>query len=338
VEDTGQTWGIVLAGGSGTRLSGLTTDADGTVIPKQFCSLGGGESLLRDTLRRLGEVVDLRRILVVVSAAHRRWWEAELDDLPPGNVIVQPCNRGTACGVLLPLMTILNSDARARVLVTPSDHHVTDEEALQWSLMEALAHVSARPALLVLLGIEPDHADTSYGWVTAELEGEDPIRPVISFVEKPDEPGARRLLESGALWSSFIFAATAESLLERFRQTLPWLVDRFSLTALHRHQGDGRVDLSSLYESLPSIDFSASVLERAGHLLHVLAVPPCGWTDLGTPARVAECLRGAPCPIPGAACADAPPAPRPGRSRRLLPPIDLASALDAPHRVHPAEH
>ena len=36
---SGQTWAIVLAGGSGTRLSCLTADADGEAVPKQFCSL-----------------------------------------------------------------------------------------------------------------------------------------------------------------------------------------------------------------------------------------------------------------------------------------------------------
>jgi len=40
----------VLAAGEGARLRTLTTDASGTAIPKQFCSLHGGTSLLLDTL------------------------------------------------------------------------------------------------------------------------------------------------------------------------------------------------------------------------------------------------------------------------------------------------
>ena len=35
---------------------------------------------------------------------------------------------------------------------------------------------------------------------------------------------------------------------------------------------------------------SRDVLEGSEDFLRVQLVPPCGWTDLGTPRRVAECL------------------------------------------------
>jgi mannose-1-phosphate guanylyltransferase len=48
---------------------------------------------------------------------------------------------------------------------------------------------------------------------------------------------------------------------------------------------------SDLYGRLPELDFSRHVLEGAEQSLRVLPVPPCGWSDLGTPKRVAEALR-----------------------------------------------
>jgi hypothetical protein len=48
---------------------------------------------------------------------------------------------------------------------------------------------------------------------------------------------------------------------------------------------------SDLYGKLPELDFSRHVLEGAEQSLRVLPVPPCGWSDLGTPKRVAEALR-----------------------------------------------
>jgi hypothetical protein len=47
-------------------------------------------------------------------------------------------------------------------------------------------------------------------------------------------------------------------------------------------------DLREAYEALPSSDFSRDVLEVGIERLSVLAVPSCGWSDLGTPERVAE--------------------------------------------------
>ena len=292
----GARWGVVLAGGSGRRLSSLTADATGTVIPKQFCSVFEGPSLLTTTIRRMRAVVDLSRILVVVAAAHRRWWEPELADIPPENVLVQPCDRGTACGVLLPLTSVLYRDPDARVVVAPSDHYVRDEATLRASLLEAVAHVDDRPHELVLLGMEPDRPDTEYGWITPSNDLTGAVRVVTSFVEKPDERRAHQLMLSGALWSSFTFVATGETLIDHFRRTLPWLVDRFS-SALEFVSWDRHHHvLLRLYDHLPTVDFSRRVLQLLNKRLHVLAVPRCGWTDLGTPQRLLECISdGAPC-------------------------------------------
>jgi hypothetical protein len=46
-----------------------------------------------------------------------------------------------------------------------------------------------------------------------------------------------------------------------------------------------------LYDHLPTLDFSRDIVEGQEANLQVLAVPPCGWSDLGTPKRVAETLR-----------------------------------------------
>jgi len=61
-------WAIVLAGGEGSRLHGLTADASGVAVPKQYCSLTGGQSLLIDTVQRAASVVEPNHICVVVAA------------------------------------------------------------------------------------------------------------------------------------------------------------------------------------------------------------------------------------------------------------------------------
>ena len=52
-----------------------------------------------------------------------------------------------------------------------------------------------------------------------------------------------------------------------------------------------RSALTELYERLPATDFSRDVIEGAEQLLRVVRAPVCGWSDLGTPNRVAELLR-----------------------------------------------
>ena len=78
------TWAVVLAGGEGRRLQGLTTTANGTVIPKQYCSLLSGPSLLQEALRRAQAIAPPERICAVVADQHRRWWSQQTQSLPPG--------------------------------------------------------------------------------------------------------------------------------------------------------------------------------------------------------------------------------------------------------------
>lgn len=54
----GNTWAIVLAAGDGHRLQCLTTTAAGVSVPKQFCSLQGGRSLLHCALQRAAMVAE----------------------------------------------------------------------------------------------------------------------------------------------------------------------------------------------------------------------------------------------------------------------------------------
>lgn len=285
------TWGIVLAAGEGRRLHSLTRDDRGRVVPKQFCSFLGSRSLLRSAIERLASVVDRRRIMVVVAATHHRWWQRELGDLEPENIVVQPVNRGTACGVLMPLTQIFSRDPDARVVVAPSDHFVEDEAAYAASLRKAVAGVAIQPDHLIVLGIQPDHPSPDYGWILGAQPGEAVVQLVESFVEKPQPELAAHLMASGALWNSFNFVASAAGLTAHFKRTLAWLAECFELLI----SGDllnRRHDLMPrFYARLPHVDFSSRVFQRSAGRFHVLPVPPCGWADLGTPERVTECAR-----------------------------------------------
>jgi hypothetical protein len=42
---------------------------------------------------------------------------------------------------------------------------------------------------------------------------------------------------------------------------------------------------------MPDLDFSRDLLEGRESSLCVMRVPPCGWSDLGTPHRVGETVR-----------------------------------------------
>lgn len=277
-----KSWAIVLAGGAGTRLSRLTTQG-GISTPKQYCSLRGGRSLMGDAIARAARIVPRKRIVVIVAEEHRAFWTPELAGFPAQNVVVQPRNRGTAAGVLLPLLTILDRDPGARVAVIPSDHFVEREEVLEASVRIALSSLEEFQGGLTLLGITPESPEPGYGWIVPAAS-ERLLRPIARFVEKPEVEAARGLMSQGAVWNSFLMAGEAADLVRRFERDLPQLAQY--MRAAFRDE----TRLRTLYETLDSEDFSRSLLQGREADLRLLVVPPCGWTDLGTPDRVQACL------------------------------------------------
>ena len=90
-------------------------------MPKQFCRMLGGRSLLELTIERARGFTSLNRVLVVVNNDHKRFSEGQLDALPPANVISQPCNRDTGPGILFALQNLERRDPGAIVAMMPSD-------------------------------------------------------------------------------------------------------------------------------------------------------------------------------------------------------------------------
>jgi len=282
------TWAIVLAGGEGTRLRSLTTDARGRSKPKQYCSLFGGSTLLEDALRRGRAIAGEANLCAIVADHHAEWSNAALASVAPANIITQPRNRGTANGVLLSLLSILARDPLARLLFLPADHFVEDEARLATAVGAALADLEGAPGELALIGIEPDEPDPELGYIVPG-DMTQRGRRVARFVEKPSRRVAADLLAQGAVWNSFIFAAAGTALLGMFRERMPVTVDSMETALARALAPDGDAEsLDDLYAHLPEADFSRAILADAVPQLRVVTAKACGWSDLGTPRRIGE--------------------------------------------------
>jgi mannose-1-phosphate guanylyltransferase len=286
--DAGHNWALVLAAGEGARLQALTMTASGVAIPKQFCSMGGSESLLHAALQRAQSVAPAQRTSTILAEHHRRWWQGLPLGIPPQNVIVQPRNRGTANGILLPLLQIVHRDPQATLLVLPSDHYVRNEDVLATSLRHAMVQLDEHREHIILLGLTPEEADPDLGYIVSDGDSTFRARDVAEFVEKPNVATARALIARGGLWNSFIFAADAQALVRLFEARCPAIVAQMQRIVAEERPDTRDAHLAELYEHLPTLDFSRDILQRSPSALRVLKVPACGWNDLGTPRRVVE--------------------------------------------------
>jgi mannose-1-phosphate guanylyltransferase len=281
---------MILAGGDGTRLKPLTRLIAGDERPKQFCAFLGQEPLLLRTLARAGLAATPEQTLAVLTRVHERFYAPLLAGTPPGALVVQPGNRGTAPAILYGLHRIAAAAPLAPVVILPSDHYVSDDAAFMRHVDLALAAVALRPDLVVLLGIQPQSAETEYGWIEPADEIVAPVKRIRRFWEKPDLPTARALLDRGCLWNSFVIVGGAPALLALVRRTQPGLAAAFAtLVPAIGGAAEARV-AEVLYRGLEPLGFSEGILAAGMPSLAVLPVAGVEWSDWGRPARVLSTL------------------------------------------------
>ncbi|HSQ60778.1 MAG TPA: sugar phosphate nucleotidyltransferase [Acidobacteriota bacterium] len=274
-------WVVILAGGEGMRVRALTRAPDGEPVPKQFCVLQSGESLFRRALARALALTHESRVVPVVSAEHRRWWERDLRGIDPFIVVAQQEPRGTAHAILAALVAIARRDPEAVALVIPSDNMIDDEGRFHEAAVRLCVEAWANPERVILLGVVPERADPEYGWIVPDAPPDRGTRRVLAFVEKPGGVEAEALRRQGALVSTFVTAVTVRTALSLFRLCLPDLVGEF--------RGEAPEPEAST-RATRSWDFSHDFLAHTTSWQRVMGVESCGWCDLGTPERLRRWL------------------------------------------------
>lgn len=294
-------WAIVLAGGEGTRLAPLTTALYGRPVPKQFAAVAGTGSLLAQTLERLAQLVPRERTIVIATLGHEEHAKRELASFPGTRLVLQPCNRDTAAGILVGLSYVTACAPEARILVVPSDHYVRDTDRFARAISETTQQWYDSKIVLTLLGVRSETAEVEYGWIVPGLQVRSDVSPgarhvhtVERFVEKPPLEVARALQQSGALWNTLVVAGLARNWWSVFEEQLPNETSAFRRYLDELGTAAEPRFLSQVYAEIPSINFSRRVLERIPERLSVVACEDVGWSDLGTPRRVFDALGQSP--------------------------------------------
>lgn len=270
---------VILCGGSGTRLWPLSREQR----PKQFLSLVGEESLLRQTLRR---AVTLTGCLPaeVVTVTLRGFADAVRDEMEStlsgaaSHVIAEPVARNTAAAVIYAALLVKKQYGADRpVWVIPSDHFIGRQAILGEALEQAVQ--AAQQGNLVTFGIQPTRPDTGYGYIRFTPGSGGAVVPAQGFFEKPDLDTARSYLESGKfLWNSGMFVFTPAGVLQEATRLVPEL-----LAAVEVAQTSGKNPLTpgeEAYRRIPEISFDKAIMEKSERVM----VVPCdpAWSDIGS--------------------------------------------------------
>lgn len=274
-----------MAGGSGTRF----WPASRRDRPKQFLTLFGDRSLIQLAWERSRAIAEPSQCWVVTGASHADLVREQLPDLPPENLLIEPCPRNTAPCIGLAAVRLRQSDQDAVMAVLPSDQLITPAEQFAATVRAAADVIRERPEALVLFGIRPSYPATGFGYIEVgePVGAETGARHVSRFREKPDLETARAFLSSGRfLWNSGIFVWRAARITEALSRHEPDLAAGLEAIAAStdwdRAVADG-------FSKLRSISIDYAVLEREGPACLVQEAD-FEWDDVGSWEAVARRL------------------------------------------------
>ena len=267
---------VLLSGGSGTRLWPLSRE----LYPKQFLPLGGDDTMLQATWQRVSPIATAAPI-VVANEEHRFLVAEQLRQIgaPTPAIVLEPIGRNTAPAIAAAALQAMAGGNDPLLLVLPSDHVIRDADAFRDAVAAAIP--AARQGALVTFGILPTAPETGFGYIQAAA-GEERIRPVARFVEKPDEATATTYLQAGGYyWNSGMFLFRASRYLEQLERFRPDIATA-TRRAFDQAVVDGdfiRLDREA-FAACPADSIDYAVMERTDAAM-VLPVD-IGWSDLGS--------------------------------------------------------
>jgi mannose-1-phosphate guanylyltransferase len=219
---------VIMAGGVGSRFWPMSTSE----CPKQFIDvLGVGKTLLQLTVERFGNLIDAGNIWVVTNQKYADVVKAQLPDMPEGNILCEPCRRNTAPCIAYVSWRIKANDPKANIIVTPSDHIVTNTAEFQRVIKECMKFTSETDAI-VTLGMKPSRPETGYGYIQADLSTASlrnkEIYRVDSFREKPNLQTAQEYIKkNNYFWNAGIFIWNVNTIVNAFRIYQPAMAKIF---------------------------------------------------------------------------------------------------------------
>lgn len=282
------TYAVIMAGGGGTRLWPVSRKER----PKQLLPLIGQETLFQSTVQRLENLFPPERILVVTVEDQAREMVQQAPSIPQENYILEPAPRGTASVVGLAAAILHKRDPDASMAILPSDHFIRNRDLFHYLLRAAFE--VAENGYLVTLGITPTHPSTAYGYIQQgqPLSGgyKYPAYEVQSFMEKPDEETAQKLLRSGDhSWNSGMFIWRADVILKEIHRQMPALDEALKeITDAWGTATQARV-LKECWLDLKVKTVDYGIMEKAEQVA-VLPAGGLGWSDVGSWESLFEVL------------------------------------------------
>ncbi|HCN54167.1 MAG TPA: mannose-1-phosphate guanylyltransferase [Prevotella sp.] len=272
---------VIMAGGVGSRFWPMST-AD---KPKQFIDvLGVGRSLLQLTYDRFEGICPPENVWVVTNVKYAGIVREQLPEVSASHILLEPARRNTAPCIAYVSWKIKSQDSKANIVVTPSDHLITNPVEFRRVIVSCLKFTSETDAI-VTLGMKPTRPETGYGYIQADLTTSSPrnkeIFRVDTFREKPDLQTAMTYIrQNNFFWNAGIFIWNVETIVNAFRIYQPAISKVFESMLPIYGTPDEQKEIDRRYGECENISVDYAIMEKAEEIF--VCPADFGWSDLGT--------------------------------------------------------
>ena len=272
---------VIMAGGVGSRFWPMSSPS----LPKQFIDvLGCGRTLIQLTVDRFKNICPPENIWIVTSADYADIVREQLPEIGGEHVLLEPCRRNTAPCIAYVSWKIKAKNPKANIVVTPSDHIVTDEREFSRVVLSAMKFTADSDAI-VTLGMKATRPETGYGYIEADLSMPCPsnkeIYRVDAFKEKPNQETAERYLrKNNYFWNAGIFIWNVSTIVNALRVYQPAMSKIFERLLPYYYTDKEQELINELFPACENISIDYAVMEKADEIYVFPA--SFGWSDLGT--------------------------------------------------------
>ena len=272
---------VIMAGGVGSRFWPMSTPER----PKQFVDvLGTGRTFIQMTFDRFQGIIPAENVWVVTSQAYKDFVTEQLPEIPVQNILLEPCRRNTAPCIAYAAWRIKSKDAKANIVVSPSDHLVLNVPEFQRVIKSCMDFASSSDAIITL-GMKPTRPETGYGYIQTDMScpsvSNKEMFRVDAFREKPDLATAEKYItKPNMLWNAGIFIWNVNTIVNAFRVYAPEINEIFeNLLPIYGTEKEQEI-INEEFPKCESISVDYAILEKSDEIYCMPA--NFGWSDLGT--------------------------------------------------------
>ena len=287
---------VIFAGGSGRRLWPISRQKS----PKQFEPIIGAQSTLQLAVSRVLDTYGAENIFISTNEKYAEMVQAQLPELPSGNIIGEPTRRDLAAAVGLAMSHLSHA--------TPGNQFDDEPVAILWgdnymdhvpNFLKVMATaeklLERKEANILFMGETPRFANDNLGWLglgekLGVLDGQ-PYYRFGSLIYRPALADCQRMFaEKSHVWNTGYFVTTLGFVRQLYQTHQPNLWQQLGKIEAAIGQDHYRRVLHEIYPGLDVLSFDDAVLKYVAPEQALVLHAEMGWSDPGTLYALKEAI------------------------------------------------